>query len=119
MRRLILISLLIISGCSQINPTGCTEDARVCPDGSVVVRDPNNNCEFDPCPEECSTDSDCGTGGCSSQICSTKENAEDIITTCEYKEEYDCLQKTSCSCIEGKCGFEQNQEYLNCLSEFN
>ena len=32
-------------------PIGCTEDAKQCPDGSVVVRDPNNNCEFFPCPE--------------------------------------------------------------------
>lgn len=30
----------------------CTEDAKVCEDGSVVVRNPNNNCEFDLCPGE-------------------------------------------------------------------
>ncbi|MBN2459286.1 DUF333 domain-containing protein [Candidatus Woesearchaeota archaeon] len=28
----------------------CTEDAKVCPDGSAVGRDPYNNCEFFPCP---------------------------------------------------------------------
>lgn len=33
---------------------GCPEDAKICPDGSVVVRDPDNNCEFPECPEsEC------------------------------------------------------------------
>jgi len=32
-------------------PVGCTEDALVCPDGSVVVRDVDNNCEFFACPD--------------------------------------------------------------------
>ena len=34
---------------------GCTEDAKTCPDGTIVVRDPNNNCEFHPCPPFIST----------------------------------------------------------------
>jgi len=34
-------------------PLACTEDARVCSDGeTMVVRDPENDCEFEPCPEE-------------------------------------------------------------------
>ena len=28
----------------------CTEDAKICSDGSAVQRDPANNCEFKPCP---------------------------------------------------------------------
>ncbi len=28
----------------------CTMDAMICPDGSAVGRNPENNCEFDPCP---------------------------------------------------------------------
>ena len=32
-------------------PIGCTEDARLCDDGSSVGRNPDLNCEFDPCPE--------------------------------------------------------------------
>ena len=28
----------------------CPSDAKRCPDGSSVVRDPNNNCEFLSCP---------------------------------------------------------------------
>ncbi len=31
-------------------PVGCTEDAFQCDDGTVLVRDPNNNCEFPSCP---------------------------------------------------------------------
>ncbi|MEW6716563.1 MAG: extracellular solute-binding protein [Chloroflexota bacterium] len=28
----------------------CPEDVTECPDGSFVARNPDNNCEFDPCP---------------------------------------------------------------------
>ncbi len=28
----------------------CTMDAKMCPDGSYVSRNPNNGCAFDPCP---------------------------------------------------------------------
>ncbi len=50
------------------NPTYCTSDAKLCPDGSSVGRDPNNNCAFYPCPAvpepECE---DGGTLYCDSQ----------------------------------------------------
>ena len=29
---------------------GCTEEAKICDDGSTVGRNPDNDCEFDPCP---------------------------------------------------------------------
>ena len=46
----ILVSLVFISGCvREQQPVGCPEDARVCPDGSVVVRVPPD-CEFQQCP---------------------------------------------------------------------
>jgi hypothetical protein len=32
-------------------PQACTKEAFICPDGSAVGRDPNNNCEFPPCPD--------------------------------------------------------------------
>jgi eight-cysteine-cluster-containing protein len=68
-----------------------------------------------PSDAECEIDSDCATGGCSGQVCLPKDKAQDLITTCEYKPEYDCLKLTSCSCIEGRCQFEQNQQYEDCL----
>ncbi len=37
-------------------PVGCTEEARVCEDGTTRVRK-GPDCSFDPCPE------DAGTGG--------------------------------------------------------
>ena len=30
----------------------CADDVKICPDGSSVVRNPNNNCRFYPCPED-------------------------------------------------------------------
>ena len=30
----------------------CTQDVKLCPDGSYVARDPENSCQFGPCPSE-------------------------------------------------------------------
>jgi hypothetical protein len=51
-----LIALaVVLSGCTTNplpgpEPLACTMDAKICPDGSAVGRDPNNNCEFFECP---------------------------------------------------------------------
>ena len=41
------LTFLLISGCNT--DTACTQDAKVCDDGSSVGRVPQN-CEFAPCP---------------------------------------------------------------------
>jgi len=64
---------------------------------------------------ECSTDSDCAPAGCSSQLCVSANKASEIITTCEYREEYSCLKLTSCGCVNNKCSWNENENYLNCL----
>ncbi|HYD03150.1 MAG TPA: hypothetical protein VEC16_02520 [Alphaproteobacteria bacterium] len=59
-----MLLALVLSGCSTSvdvdntlirNESGgqtfCTEDAKICADGSAVGRNPNNNCEFYPCPD--------------------------------------------------------------------
>ncbi len=41
------------TGCGcEPQETVCTEDAKVCPDGTSVGRDPENNCEFFACPDQ-------------------------------------------------------------------
>ena len=66
---------------------------------------------------KCVQDSDCNKAGCSSQICTTKENAPTIITTCEFKPEYECYQQTTCGCVQGKCNWK-DQNFINaCLTE--
>lgn len=43
--------VILVSGCVQPTPTpvACTQEARICPDGSAVGRVPPR-CEFAPCP---------------------------------------------------------------------
>jgi len=45
-----VISFVLINW-SPNNNVACTMDAKQCPDGSFVGRNPNNNCNFYPCPE--------------------------------------------------------------------
>ena len=61
--------------------------------------------------EECIKDSECLVSGCSSEICSSKE----VITPCVWKEEYTCLQFTSCNCNDGVCGWAETEAYSECL----
>jgi eight-cysteine-cluster-containing protein len=66
---------------------------------------------------ECVSDSDCVPAGCSSQLCVGEDKASDIVTTCEYREEYSCLEFSSCGCADNKCAWEVNSEYTGCLNE--
>ncbi len=51
----------------------------------------------------CSSDLDCLTGGCSGQVCQSK-NEELIITTCEWKDCYDDTKYgVTCGCVNNKC----------------
>lgn len=60
----------------------------------------------------------CIITGCSGQICSDKE----VITTCEFKEEYACYKSTNAKCErqnppagEGECGWTPTEELVACL----
>lgn len=64
---------------------------------------------------ECASDSGCGTGGCSGQVCGPKDAMAGLITTCEYRPEYDCLKLASCGCVEGSCQWRQSQLYRECI----
>ena len=66
---------------------------------------------------ECISDADYAAAGCSGQLCVTADEAPGILTTCEYREEYSCLQLTGCGCIQGSCAWAENDEYLVCLDE--
>ena len=46
----VLLLLLAVAGCASRNDVVCTMEAKSCPDGSYVGRDPARNCEFKPCP---------------------------------------------------------------------
>ncbi len=51
----------------------------------------------------CNNDNDCVIGGCSNQVCQSK-NEEPAITTCEYRTCYDATTyNLNCNCVENKC----------------
>ena len=68
MKKILLItifSILFLAGCGttsqpivthpiQVQPRACTEEAKLCPDGSAVGRT-GPNCEFAKCPGEAKT----------------------------------------------------------------
>ncbi len=50
---------------------------------------------------ECSTDADCGTAGCSQEVCVAAAKKSEIMTTCEI---LPCFAaKDTCGCHEGRC----------------
>ena len=55
----LVFGILLVSACSQqppsTSPVACTKDAKSCPDGSIVGREPPN-CDFSPCPENGGSD---------------------------------------------------------------
>lgn len=67
---------------------------------------------------QCISNNDCAIGGCSSQLCGKKGIIENIITTCEWKEEYACYRLTQCQCIQNKCQWNQTSEFIQCLANF-
>jgi|WetSurMetagenome_2_1015567.scaffolds.fasta_scaffold260297_2 eight-cysteine-cluster-containing protein len=65
--------------------------------------------------QECLTDSDCATGGCSGEVCTQKDKAPQVVTTCLMRPQYECLNVTSCGCVGGKCSWKDTVEYKRCL----
>ena len=66
---------------------------------------------------ECTSDADCATGGCSGEVCAPKEEAREIVTPCVYKPWYDCLSLTSCGCVNGLCTWKPNPAFESCMRE--
>jgi|TARA_Y100000310_G_scaffold345778_1_gene469727 eight-cysteine-cluster-containing protein len=95
MKKLFILFLILVIGCTNIQDTPKIDNV------------------------ECSMDSDCSIGGCSGQICGVKGEVENIITTCEYKEEYGCYKLTNCDCTNNKCNWVENNEFNSCLDEFS
>ena len=54
----------------------------------------------------------CMKTGCSGQVCSD----QDVMTTCEYRTEYECYKKGACERqANGECGWTQTKELTSCL----
>ena len=48
---LLLLTVFVVSGCSK-TPLACTQEAKLCSDGTAVGRNGSNNCEFSACPAD-------------------------------------------------------------------
>jgi eight-cysteine-cluster-containing protein len=61
---------------------------------------------------QCSSDSDCIIGGCSGQVCQSK-NEEPITTTCEWSDCYNAkVYGVGCKCLNNKCQWNNAQWFL-------
>ena len=50
----------------------------------------------------CANDRDCFVGGCSGEVCSSEP---DVISTCEYSEDFPSTEKFECGCVNMVCGW--------------
>ncbi len=72
----------------------------------------------DPVAEEVRQPKQCARGGCSGQLCVEASMADQIVSTCEYREEYGCYRVASCEAqSDGKCGFTETEELATCLEK--
>jgi len=134
---LLIILILVSFVYAQDNETNeteevvCATDINECSDGSYVSRNPDNNCEFDPCPEECPSiigwriegnncisDSGCDYDSliynyynteeeCIEHLESEAQCGENIACVSERREYCNnsnaCSSETVYDCIDGKC----------------
>ena len=45
----LFLLIIFLASCTS-KQTACTKEAKMCPDGTSVGRNPDKNCEFDSCP---------------------------------------------------------------------
>ncbi len=117
---LLLLLIITISACT----TGQEAAPVFAPPADTAPEDalPEDNSPKETSPADstqdvCFSDAECVPAGCSSQLCVSTNIAPNIMTTCEYKEEYTCLQQTSCGCVSNECQWLETQEYTECLDK--
>ncbi|MCK9360839.1 hypothetical protein M0Q28_01260 [Patescibacteria group bacterium] len=60
---------------------------------------------------------DCLPAGCSGVVCADADEAANIVTTCEYRQEYACYKLTKCERqASGQCGWTKTAGFNACLS---
>ena len=62
----------------------------------------------------------CVVVGCSSHICTNEEN-KDMLTTCEYRDEYACYKQPGAKCEKGhtgECGWKFDEVLDNCIVDY-
>lgn len=105
---------------TQQETEGCPEDAKLCPDGTVVGRAPPD-CEFEPCPVSkiCEEDKDCTVfgkdGECNCGCYNKQALPQNSGEACF------CAAPSSCKCEAGQCegvfGDSEEPEDPDCISD--
>ena len=107
MKRIIFLSLcltiLYLAACTPQGPTACTEDAKVCPDGTVLVREAPD-CEFPDCPD---------TG----KIFCTPEQRDAEVCTLEYRPVCGFFDPLKVQCIKAPCANTYSNPCFACADE--
>jgi len=86
-------------------PVGCPEDARICHDGTVVVRE-GPDCEFAPCPSQGMTEELCSSASgnwneCSSRCRLANQGRDDITCIAVCESLCECAGIAGFACPEG------------------
>ncbi len=71
----------------------CTEEAKICPDGSAVGRNSENDCEFDPCPNV-------GIPNPASAFCISQGGESKIVTAADGSQSGTCTLPYRIMCDE-------------------
>ncbi len=61
----------------------------------------------------------CVVGGCNGTLCLPADEADDIATTCRYREEFACYEGLTCARqADGECGFTEQEQLQQCLDTY-
>lgn len=95
----------------------CLRGEPVLPEDIGEVPPPSDVSPFNETPVTTNVGPGCAVGGCSSQICGEAGEMDDVVTTCEYREEYACYQSARCEKQStGSCGWTETEEYSQCMA---
>jgi hypothetical protein len=90
--------------------TNATVYAAALPDGTYTLY--GNSAYYVAVPPKATTG--CVVGGCSSQLCVPA--GEDVVSTCEWTEKYNCYQTATCEKqADGQCGWTETPALRQCL----
>lgn len=108
----VLGTLLVLSGVYIFSfyPRGTVQSDKS--NGTYITTTPVQN------TETAKTSVECVRSGCSGQLCVDANQADGLVTTCEWNEEYACYDAAICEIqSDGLCGWTLTAELITCVSE--
>jgi len=123
----LVVLSVIATGCSPVvspEPNGtpaadvCAADVKQCPDGSFVSRDPDDGCEFRPCP----SDEDSGAASDGNET----SDLERHVCTPDEREVDACIElyqpvcgyfNDSIQCVKAPCAATYSNGCFACMDE--